>query len=894
MKFVRCVGRLSALRKFLNGLFLASALGLGAGQAYGAYSLVMTNGYGDVYHMNLLRNRDNYQAYRGVCSYRGFSLSGCSTTGEVVMLRIKATPSMPEHFSLLSTSMRWGTTQYVLNDVFSPLCSWVMAGYENWYPFDMSCSVAMYINAGGLSSAETLAVAGPSLLSNPSDSLLSGVGEGFSLPDPSLWRWPDSEAPPDTRELMSMLAESAPAASGSTPGLPAPAAYSLVMTNGYGDVYRMNLLRNRDNYQAYRGVCSYRGFSLSGCSTTGEVVMLRIKATPSMPEYFSLVSTSLRWGSVMYFLNDVFHPLSSTVMAGYENWYPFDMSCSVAMYINSGGLGSAETMAAEPPLLSNPYQSPGGTNVLGVLLPSGGDLDGFGPEFSAAYGLAFADVTNTPGMPPFRLLVENTATDPVLALEKLKQFHTQGVQVVLGPTSSSECEGLLEYANQNGMLLFSSTATALPLAKPADNLMRMIPSDSHQSRVLAERIMADGVTHLALLTRSDMYGEGMRNAFVGEYQALGGHIFTTNYLPRVEEFLPEVVANVNDLVTSQVAETGADSLGLLMVVYEEGAVILAEAAAYPALMSARWYATDAFSQEVSMLANPASLSAAWQSQLLCSEPSAYTNARYGEVSAAIAAETGTVPRSFSMYCYDSLWLAALALQDIGGTGTVAQVRQAIRTRGLGYAGATGPVTFDTADDRADGLYQFHRVNSATNWVNADDVAPSAPSAREATAVKPTRLTIRWGSSAGATSYWLDVALDPEFTEFLPGYENAAMGNNRYAELVGLNPSCTYYYRTRAGNAAGVSEFSDGIPVRTSIPPPLSLIAGQNLVTADGRVIRWKSLENRHYTVQRATNLVVGPRFTNWMTGVPGLLDHTSVTDTTDRTEGFFYYRIMPE
>ena len=46
---------------------------------------------------------------------------------------------------------------------------------------------------------------------------------------------------------------------------PARAAFSLVLTNGYGDCYRMNLLRDRDNYQAYRGICSYRGFSLSGC-----------------------------------------------------------------------------------------------------------------------------------------------------------------------------------------------------------------------------------------------------------------------------------------------------------------------------------------------------------------------------------------------------------------------------------------------------------------------------------------------------------------------------------------------------------------------------------------------------------------------------------------------------
>ena len=114
-----------------------------------AFDIILCNGYGDVYYLNMLRNRENYQAYRGYCTYQGFSLSGCSTTGEVVLLRLKATPSFGEHCSLVSTSWRWGTTMYILNDVFRPLTSLISAGYENWFPFDMSCSVAMYVLTGG-------------------------------------------------------------------------------------------------------------------------------------------------------------------------------------------------------------------------------------------------------------------------------------------------------------------------------------------------------------------------------------------------------------------------------------------------------------------------------------------------------------------------------------------------------------------------------------------------------------------------------------------------------------------------------------------------------------------------------------------------------------------------
>jgi hypothetical protein len=107
----------------------------------------------------------------------------------------------------------------------------------------------------------------------------------------------------------------------------------VIIVNGYGDDYRMKMLRDRANYQAFRGNCSYRGFALSGCSTTGDVVMMRLKGTDAMLEHFSLMSTSLRWGTDLYVLNDVFRWLNDSVMAGYENWYPFDMSCSVAMYL---------------------------------------------------------------------------------------------------------------------------------------------------------------------------------------------------------------------------------------------------------------------------------------------------------------------------------------------------------------------------------------------------------------------------------------------------------------------------------------------------------------------------------------------------------------------------------
>ncbi len=786
-------------------LLLAAFFSL-ARPSFAQYSLVMTNGYGDVYRMNLMRDRDSYQAYRGVCSYRGFSLSGCSTTGEVVMLRIKATDSMPEHFSILSTSLRWDTTMYVLNDVFRWMNSTAMSGYENWYPFDMSCSVAMYINSGGFGSVSAAAAPSP-------------FPSAVSLPPPDE-RIPDLS---DARTIESLLREEPEA------GTDSKTAFSLVMTNGYGDVYRMNMLRNRDSYQAYRGVCSYRGFSLSGCSTTGEVVMLRIKATATVPEHFSLVSTSLRWGTTMYFLNDVFRWINSTTLAGYENWYPFDMSCSVSFYISSGGFGSMS--APRTILASRPARAPGDPIPIGALLPLTGDLASIGKSQRAAIEIAFAEVANAPGMPSFQLLVEDTATDPHVALEKLQRFHAQGVQVVIGPGTSAEAEGLLEFANDNGMLLLSSASTAPRLAIANDNLVRLTMDDTHQARRLARQIVGDGMTNLAVLSRSDLYGEDLRTAFLQEYGALGGHVFLDEYLPRAPQFMPEVMSNVNDLVSAQIALTGTHDLGLLMIVFDEGQVLLEEAAAYPNLLAPQWYATDGFAGDTAMTTNPTAVHAARQTRLSCSQPADFTNELFSAVGAAIEASTGEPPRSYSHHAYDGLWLAAMALRDTAATGSVAQLRQAIRDNAASFAGATGPILFNAADDRADGGYDFWKVTASNAWANVAKTVPDAPLSRPAADVSSFGFLAAWASAAGATNYFLDVALDDQFSSFLPGYSNAPMGAVRSHALAELAPGQTYYYRVRAQNEAGIGPASATMSLSTPRSYANTIAAVSNAIVA---------------------------------------------------------------
>lgn len=546
--------------------------------------------------------------------------------------------------------------------------------------------------------------------------------------------------------------------------------------------------------------------------------MLRIKATDSCPEYYSLLSTSLRWGVTTYVLNDVFRPLTSSVMAGYENWYPLDMSCGVAMYISSGGFSASGTERAQPTAWPEVPEArrlaskqADGPIRIGALVPLTGDLADLGASYTSAYGKAMAELAATPGMPEFELLVENTDADPLVAAMKLESLYTNGVQVVVGPETSAECEGLRFLAtNGAGMLLLSSSSTAVPLAIPGDPLMRFTMDDSNQGRELARRMLADGVTHLAILKRSDMYGDGLHDAFLAEYTNRGGTVFFDEYYPRVEEFLAEVVSNLAAAVATEAGGGGADLTGVLMVAYDEGVVLLQAAAAHPSLAAVRWYGTDGLAGNAALLENPAAQGLARQARLLCSQPAASTNAKYTEVAEWIRGQTGHEPRTYAVAAYDTLWLAAAALQDTGTTGTVEQVRQAVRARAAVHGGATGPIELNAADDRAEGAYEFLRVTASDTWANAFVTLPEAPAVRAATGMSATGFTARWAGVAGATNYLLDVATNEAFGagNFVPGYEGAPAGNVLQHALSGLDPGRMYWYRVRAQNAAGASALSE--------------------------------------------------------------------------------------
>jgi predicted outer membrane repeat protein len=93
--------------------------------------------------------------------------------------------------------------------------------------------------------------------------------------------------------------------------------------------------------------------------------------------------------------------------------------------------------------------------------------------------------------------------------------------------------------------------------------------------------------------------------------------------------------------------------------------------------------------------------------------------------------------------------------------------------------------------------------------------PSAPIALEGEQISNISFYATWEFDFEVSGYMLDVAADEEFETLIPGYDNLDVGATHYCEVT-VPVSSIYYYRVRAYNSAGASEYSNVIMVDLAV------------------------------------------------------------------------------
>lgn len=196
------------------------------------------------------------------------------------------------------------------------------------------------------------------------------------------------------------------------------------------------------------------------------------------------------------------------------------------------------------------------------------------------------------GSPLYINLVTGDLDDnPEIALENLKKEYNKGARLIVCPLFSAHLVEFRSFIDRNNMVCISPGSTA-PVLAIADSVYRTIIDDTIQTQMLAQKIIDDGFTNLAIMYRDDLYGNQFNQFLSADFIALGGSIIASEFYPTTSVAYDQQIQSLQDqLVNSGV---GSNEIALVIVASDEIVPIVLEMITLDEgyFTSLRWYGTD--------------------------------------------------------------------------------------------------------------------------------------------------------------------------------------------------------------------------------------------------------------------------------------------------------------
>ena len=382
----------------------------------------------------------------------------------------------------------------------------------------------------------------------------------------------------------------------------------------------------------------------------------------------------------------------------------------------------------------------GQTITIGALNDLSGGLSVQGAGTQAAENLAITDVNtyfqNSGCNLKFALNSQDYKLDDATAQSIMSTFHSDGIQVVIGPLNSGTAGALLSYANSNHMVMISPSSTSAALAIANDYLFRTAPNDYAQGQADAKEILSTGAQAVIVVNRDDTYGNGLANSTVGWLKQDDSSILIggpTKYGQTASDFtstISAMVSQYNDFAS----KVGAAHVAIYIVAFQEyGAILQQVHTQAPQLLgiSIPWFGMDGIAQNGD-LSNSSSTVASYAAKvgvystlfgLLTNNTK--TTDFYNRIAGTSAGAKILAGGAFYDFeGYNDVWLAALSIVSAGANNGQ-DIKNVLPSVASNFYGLTGPESLNAAGDRAlfpGSGYQIWKVvatgGSSWEWVLA--------------------------------------------------------------------------------------------------------------------------------------------------------------------------------
>ncbi|HUR31624.1 MAG TPA: ABC transporter substrate-binding protein [Saprospiraceae bacterium] len=345
------------------------------------------------------------------------------------------------------------------------------------------------------------------------------------------------------------------------------------------------------------------------------------------------------------------------------------------------------------------------TLEIGVLAPLTGSIASAGESGVAAISLALDDVNqyleNSGSQLKVSIDIRDDQTDTTAALQRLKEFHDKGIRFVIGPYTSANAAAILDYANQNEMIMLSPSSVATTLSIADDNLFRLIPDDQSQAEAIAALFTHDNIDHIIPIVRSDVWGDGLINNVSQLMTQQGKTLITPIRYDPSNINTAAIISEVTLAINQTLQQVPAARTAVYLLSFAEGTSILSAASATPEASLVRWYGSSAYATNASLILDSDASVFAYQQSLRCPifAPDAAAKDLWQPIVDKLVSQLGRAPESYALTSYDAVWLMALAYKDSSDPDDLASFKTSLtQTAGIFY-GITGRTAFNAAGDR---------------------------------------------------------------------------------------------------------------------------------------------------------------------------------------------------
>ena len=345
---------------------------------------------------------------------------------------------------------------------------------------------------------------------------------------------------------------------------------------------------------------------------------------------------------------------------------------------------------------------------VGALLPLTGGYSSVGVQVNAATALAVDDfnqyLANKDAGWELVLFQENSASNPVIALEKAQALHSRGADILFGPAGSSRVKNVMSYVEDNKMVLLSCCSTSTELAVAGDRVFRVVADDANQGKAFGIILAHEGIEVAVPMWIGDSYGDSLSSAAMDEFEERGGMSDEgVRYNPDVREFSVSI-DSLATTVQRYVDDHGADKVAVVVVAFDEIVSIMQAADRYPVLKEVTWYGSETLAQNPFIQRDRIAKDFATEVGFRAIQVPLGDGPRAQGVTDALSVPFSGTPNAFAYNAYDAVWLAGLSIERAGSSDPLA-IAAILPSLAASYTGgALSSTALNEAGDLASAIY----------------------------------------------------------------------------------------------------------------------------------------------------------------------------------------------